>query len=176
MAVSNIDAMIAMLITLAKIGAVPGDMEAEADLNESILDLIEGSSGDWDYGYNYADDAEFISYLKILQGLLKDIYVVVRAATIVGVTYAVASAIGTTAAVIDHGISSSKEQDLIIKAEEIRNDVVDNTVVELVDPKFSIEENARIIGEMGAVQAFSKLENCVSSNPSFAKKWKKWEE
>ena len=61
----------------------------------------------------------------------------------------------------------------LLKAEEIRKDVVDNEVVELVDPKFPIEENARIIGEMGAVQAFSKLENCVNSNPSFASKIEK---
>jgi hypothetical protein len=98
--------------------------------------------------------------------------VVVGAAAVVGVTYAVATAIGTTAAVIDQGSSSNKNQDLIVKAVEIRKDV-DNEVISLVDPKFPIEENARIIGQMGAVQAFSKLENCVYSNPSFAGKIEK---
>ncbi|MBM3208009.1 MAG: hypothetical protein FJZ57_05315 [Chlamydiae bacterium] len=91
--------------------------------------------------------------------------VVVGATAIIGVTGAIIGAAGATSTIIDSLKSSSSE---VTKAEEMRKEIVSEDVVRLIDPDFPIEENARIIGEMGAIQAFSHFENTLSSDPFFA--------
>jgi hypothetical protein len=68
---SDVDNIYHWVISLARLGVTPGDIDAETELTESILDLIDGSSSEWDYAYKYQDDVHFMLIPKNTAGLIE---------------------------------------------------------------------------------------------------------